>query len=241
MSTNTNTNNNNVQDIQDDLIGKKFFSRFEIKEKIYTGSEYNIYKSLNANNNKEFAIKIIKHKKKLNLITKENYDENYHDEFHDTKLGNESYMLSMIKGFGIPKLYSYGYNSNYDLIIMELLGQSLYDLFKLKNKKFSLKTSCMLGIQMIDRIEYIHSLKVIHTNLKPNSFLLGKNSKNHILFLSDFCSAKKYWLNEGHIKFSKGKKNFGSAKFLSINALNGYELSRRDDLESIVYILLFIS
>ena len=97
----------------------------------------------------------------------------------------------------------------------------------------------MLGIQMIYRIEYIHSLKVIHTNLKPNSFLLGKNSKNHILFLSDFCSAKKYWFNEGHIKFSKGKKNFGSAKFLSITALNGYELSRRDDLESIVYIIIY--
>ena len=122
---------------------------------------------------------------------------------------------------------------------MELLGQSLNDLFKLKNKKFSLKTTCMLGIQMIDRIEYIHSLKVIHTNLKPNSFLLGKNSKSHIIFLSDFCSARKYWQDKAHIKFSKGNINFGSAKFLSLNALNGYELSRRDDLESIAYIIIY--
>ena len=122
---------------------------------------------------------------------------------------------------------------------MELLGHSLNDLFKLKNKKFSIKTTCMLGIQMIDRVEYIHSLKIIHTNLKPNSFLLGKNSKSHILFLSDFCSARKYWLKNAHIKFSKGKINNGSAKFLSLNALNGYELSRRDDLESIIYSYLF--
>ena len=194
MSTNTNTNNNNIQDIQNDLIGTKFFSRFEIKEKIYTGSKFDIYKSLNTNNNKEFAIKIIKRKNESNFnITEEDeedFDENYHDEINDTKLGNESFMLSILKGFGIPELYSYGYNSNYNLMVMELLGQSLNDLFKLKNKKFSLKTTCMLGIQMIDRIEYIHSLKVIHTNLKPNSFLLGKNSKNHILFLSVFVQPK---------------------------------------------------
>ena len=146
MSTSTDTNNN-AQDIQNDLIGKKFFSRFEIKEKIYTGSIYDIYKSLNTNNNEEVAIKIIKHKKQFNSnITKENNDdsddsdENYQEEFN-TKLGNESFMLSFLKGFGIPALYSYGYNSDYDLIILELLGQSLNDLFKLKNKKFSLKTT----------------------------------------------------------------------------------------------------
>ena len=60
----TNTNNNIVQDTQNDLIGKIFFSRYEIKEIIYTGSKYGIYKSLNTYNNEEFAIKIIKHKKK---------------------------------------------------------------------------------------------------------------------------------------------------------------------------------
>lgn len=97
----------------------------------------------------------------------------------------------------------------------------------------------MLGIQMIDRIEYIHSRKIIHTNLKPNSFLLGKNSKSHILYLSDFCSARKYWMHKAHIEFSKGKTNFGSVKFLSQNSLNGYELSRRDDLESIAYIIIY--
>ena len=169
MSTNTNTNNN-AQDEQNDLIGKKFFSRFEIKEKIYTGSEFNIYKSLNTNNNQEYAIKIKKRKNESNFNIKEeneeDSDDNYHDEFNDTKFENESFLLSMLKGFGIPELYSYGYNSNYNIIVMELLGQSLKDLFKLKNKKFSLKTTCMLGIQMIDRIEYIHSRKIIHTNLK---------------------------------------------------------------------------
>lgn len=237
MSANTNINNN-AQDMQNDLIGEKFFSRYEIKEKIYTGSKFDIYKSLNINNNEEFAIKIRKHKKELNFKI-QNDDENSDDEIVDSKVGDETYLLSMLKGFGIPEVYSYGYNSNYDLIVMELLGQSLKDLFKLKNKKFSIKTTCMLGIQMIERIEYIHSQKIIHTNLKPNPFILGKKSKSHILFLSDFCSAKKYWMHNEHIKFSEGNTNFGSAKFLSSNALNGYEVSRRDDLESIAYIIIY--
>ena len=67
MSTKTNTNNTNVREIKNDLIGTKFFSKFEIKEKIYTGSKFDIYKSLNTNNNEEFCIKIIKRKKESNF------------------------------------------------------------------------------------------------------------------------------------------------------------------------------
>ena len=239
MSNNTNTNNN-AQDTQNNLIGQKFFNTFEIKEKIYTGSIYHVYKSLNITNNKEYAVKIIKHKKKLNFNSmKRNYENGCFIGFIGGIFEKESFVLQRVEGFGIPKIHSCGYDSNYDLIIMELLGQSLNDLFKLKNKKFSIKTTCMLGIQMIDRIEYIHSLKIIHRNLKPNSFMLGKNSKSHILFLSDFCSAEKYWQNNAHIKFSGANKIVGSAKFLSVNALNGYELSRRDDLESIGYIIIY--
>ena len=57
--------------------------------------------------------------------------------------------------------------------------------------------------------------------------------------MSDFCLAKKYWQKNAHIKFSEGNKIVGSAKFLSVNALSHYELSRRDDLESIGYIIIY--
>ena len=169
---------------------------------------------MSATNNKEFAIKIIKHKKKLHGNSNKGKFGVYNPkECIDTNILSESCWLEIVRGFGIPKLRSFGYNSNYDLIIMELLGQSLNDLFKLKNKKFSIKTTCMLGIQMIDRIEYIHSLKIIHRNLKPNSFIIGKNSKSHILFLSDFCLAKKYWQKNAHIKFIKEIKFLGVQNF----------------------------
>ena len=61
--------------------------------------------------------------------------------------------MKHLSAFGIPEVKHYGYNTNYNILIMELLGQSLENLFQDQNKSFSIKTACMLGIQMIDRIE----------------------------------------------------------------------------------------
>ena len=124
---------------------------------------------------------------------------------------------------------------------MELLGQSLENLFQAQNKSFSLKTACMLGIQMIDRIEFIHSRKIIHRDIKPDNFVMGRGSKSHIVYVLDFGLSKKYWSSSRkcHIPFCEGKKLTGTARYASINALSGYEQSRRDDLESIGYIIMY--
>ena len=124
---------------------------------------------------------------------------------------------------------------------MELLGQSLENLFQAQNKSFSIKTACMLGIQMIDRIEYVHSRKIIHRDIKPDNFVIGRNDKSHIVYILDFGLSKKYYSvsHKCHIPFIKGKKLTGTARYASINALSGFEQSRRDDLESIGYILMY--
>ena len=124
---------------------------------------------------------------------------------------------------------------------MELLGQSLENLFQAQNKSFSIKTACMLGIQMIDRIEYVHSRKIIHRDIKPDNFVIGRNDKSHIVYVLDFGLSKKYYSvsHKCHIPFIKGKKLTGTARYASINALSGFEQSRRDDLESIGYILMY--
>ena len=124
---------------------------------------------------------------------------------------------------------------------MELCGQSLENLFQAQNKSFSIKTACMLGIQMIDRIEYVHSRKLIHRDIKPDNFVIGRGQKSHIVYVLDFGLSKKFYSvsHHCHIPFIKGKKLTGTARYASINALSGFEQSRRDDLESIGYILMY--
>ena len=94
---------------------------------------------------------------------------------------------------------------------------------------------------MIDRLEYIHSKKIIHRDIKPDNFVMGLGQKSHIVYVLDFGLSKKYWSSSHkcHIPFVKGKKLTGTARYASINALSGFEQSRRDDLESIGYIIMY--
>ena len=99
----------------------------------------------------------------------------------------------------------------------------------------------MVAIQAIDRIEFIHSKYVIHRDIKPENFLLGKDNKS-IIYLIDFGMARKYKSSRTgkHLKYSLTGKLFGTFRYLSYNASRGVEQSRRDDLESIGYMLVFL-
>ena len=137
---------------------------------------------------------------------------------------------------------AYGHNQHYRILVMELLGPSLDTLFYYNNDKFSLKTSCMIGLQILDRIEYVHSRRIIHCDIKPGNFAIGRDDKkSHIIYIIDFGFAKKFWnpTTKCHIPFIKGKRLTGTAKYASINTLSGYEPSRRDDLESIAYLIIY--
>ena len=124
---------------------------------------------------------------------------------------------------------------------MELLGKSLEDIFQAQQKKFTLKTVAMIGIQMLDRLEFIHSKNIIHRDIKPDNFVLGLDNKSHIIYILDFGLSKKFRSSRTHqhIKLSVNKKLTGTARYASINALKGCEQSRRDDLEAIGYVLLY--
>jgi serine/threonine protein kinase len=99
----------------------------------------------------------------------------------------------------------------------------------------------MIGIQMLDRLEFIHSKNIIHRDIKPDNFVLGLDNKSHIIYILDFGLSKKFRSSRTHqhIKFSVNKKLTGTARYASINALRGCEQSRRDDLEAIGYVLMY--
>ena len=124
---------------------------------------------------------------------------------------------------------------------MELLGSSLEDVFQSQQKKFNIKTVCMIGIQMLDRLEFVHSKNIIHRDIKPDNFVLGLDNKSHIIYVLDFGLSKKFRSSRTHqhIKFNVNKKLTGTARYASINALKGCEQSRRDDLEAVGYVLMY--
>ena len=127
-------------------------------------------------------------------------------------------------------------------MIYTLLGKSIEQIFEERGKPFSLKTVCMLGIQMIDRLDYMHYKYIIHRDIKPDNFVIGLNENKHIIYIIDMGLYKKYYYKrtQKHIEFKKNERLTGTPRYASINNLKGYQQSRRDDLESLGYTLLYL-
>lgn len=145
---------------------------------------------------------------------------------------------------GIPHVYCFGEADGYDYLVMQLLGPSLEKLFNFCRRKFSLKTVLMLGMEMIDRIEYIHQMSHLHRDIKPDNFVIDSQN-NCGIYLIDFGLARRYCqLNMSnkrieHVKRAKMQSFTGTARYASISAQQQFTTSRRDDLESLGYMLVY--
>ena len=196
-------------------------NKYIIQEKIGNGSFGSIYKGTNQRTNEKVAIK-------TELI-----------EENTKLLKNESVIYQYLKDVkSIPNIKWFGKDSSHYFMVIPLLGESLEQYKINKCNSIYLETIFDIGKQILDLLESIHSKGLIHRDIKPDNFLFGLDSK---LYLIDFGFCKSYLKDDNaHISNKKTSRLIGSVNFTSFHSHEHLELSRRDDLISLGYILYYL-
>ncbi|OXA55493.1 casein kinase I [Folsomia candida] len=197
--------------------------KYRLVRKIGSGSFGDIYYAKSISGDEEVAVKM------ENIRAKH------------PQLLYESKVCKLLKAHGIPEVKWFGTVNDYNVLVMQLLGPSLEDLFNYSHRQFTLKTVLHLADQMIQRVETVHNKGFIHRDIKPDNFLMGSGNETSKVFIIDFGLSKKFRdsRTRGHIPFRTDKSLTGTARYASINAHKGHEQSRRDDLESLGFILMY--
>ena len=209
----------------DVFLGQTIFNKYKLIRKLGQGSFGSIYQAQSKCSNKYYAVKL---------------EEMRQNQF---VLEEESIFLSYLNCPRIPKLKTFGYSGSLIVLVMELLGDSLDKIFdKLPSRKMSIRCVCNIAYQLLMIFEIIHNCNIIHRDIKPANVAIGFEEKSKFIYLLDFGLSKKYRSSKTkkHFPFVQGNKLIGNARYSSINALDGGTQSRRDDLESLGYLLLYL-
>lgn len=199
-------------------------SHYKVGRKIGEGSFGVIYEGVNLLNASQVAIKFEPRKSEAPQLR---------DEYKTYKI------LSGV--VGIPAVYYFGSEGLHNVLCIDLLGHSLEDLFDACNRRFSLKTVAMAAKQMITRVQAVHERHLIYRDIKPDNFLVGRGSRNNLVYMVDFGMAKQYRdpKTKQHIPYRERKSLSGTARYMSINTHLGREQSRRDDLEALGHVFMY--
>ncbi|KAK4575168.1 Palmitoylated plasma membrane-bound casein kinase [Recurvomyces mirabilis] len=199
---------------------------YRVGKKIGEGSFGVIFEGTNLLNNTQVAIKFEPRKSDAPQLR---------DEYRTYKV--------LVGCPGIPNVYYFGQEGLHNILVIDLLGNSLEDLFDLCGRRFSLKTTCMIAKQMLSRVQTIHEKNLIYRDIKPDNFLAGRpNTKaQNVIHVVDFGMAKQYRdpKTKQHIPYRERKSLSGTARYMSINTHLGREQSRRDDLEALGHVFMY--
>ena len=205
-----------------DMIGKTIVNRYVIRKHLGGGSFGDVYEAEDMNSQQIVALK-------------------FETNEANPQLPNEYKMYRQLEGMdGIPKVYGlYDYGKS-RILAMDQMGQSLEGLFRRCGKRFSLKTVLMITDQVLRIIEWVHNCGIVHRDIKPQNFLVGRGELRNKIFLIDYGVSTNYIdpRTREHAMFTGNNGLIGTAYYVSINTHLGEQQSRRDDLESIAYMLI---
>ena len=214
-----------IKSLKDNFLeeNKIIFKKYKPICKIGEGAFGNVYSTVRLKDKSVFAMKTEKKASESKILE------------------SEAYYLFTLQGFGIPKLISFGHTKNYNVLIETLLDKSLKYLCIDKANKCNIIEICLIAFQLLDRLEWIHSKDLIYRDLKPENCLIGINDPN-VIYIIDFGLCKKYRSTKTgkHILPKMTGKFNGNIKYCSPNVLKGKEASRRDDLISLGYMLIYL-
>ena len=205
----------------DRIVGEQF----RLRRRIGAGSFGEIFSAENIQSHRRVAVKLESTRAAV------------------PQLSYESRIYSLLAGgTGIPRLYWYGTDEFQNVMVIELLDKSLEDLLEMCDRKLSLKTVLMIVDQTLACVEFIHNKNLIHRDIKPDNFVMGLGNNASQVFVIDFGLAKRYRdpNTHEHCRFVEGKSLTGTARYASVRALDGCEQSRRDDLESLGYVWIYL-
>ena len=225
-------NENKYQNIDVEIDNDDFFQLNEnytilLNKKIGSGSFGQIYQCLNKKTNEMLACKI------------ESINELKPQLYHESKI-----MQLMKNCTGFPTCYDFILTEQDKILIMDLLGPNLDTIMnklpsKNSLKRFSFKSSLMIMIQCLERLKSLHEKGIIHRDIKPENFVIGPKNKERIIYLIDFGLSKKI-SKDKIIPTVKADRNIiGTMRYISMNTHQGYEQGKRDDLESLFYIIIY--
>ena len=200
-------------------------NRYVVEQRLGSGSFGVVHLGVDTNTNRRVAIKLEPNNAKRKVLS------------HEHSIYKSIYK----KKSCVPMVHWFGKEGDFNVMVMDALGPNLNQLFEHCDYRLSLKSILMIGFQALDRLKYLHNKGIVHRDLKPENFLTGVKNNRHVIYLIDYGLSKR--LEQTKSRENERNPNLcriiGTARYCSINSHTYKELTRRDDIESLSYILIY--